>query len=226
MNARTFFVLVFLALVTHAQGAAAQGGFEGGLRLGYAVPLGEISDGDDLNDGISGQIPLWLDLGYRLDRHWFIGVYAQYGFGFAGGVIDDACDAADAFADVSCTASDIRLGIQAHYHFLNAASSLDPWLGVGLGYEWLSFGVDGNNAEVTITGSGFEFLNLQFGLDFKAAEHLVFGPFVSFSLGQYGDVSVDCSSPIGGCGGFSDYEIDDKALHEWLLLGLRGAYTP
>ena len=39
-------------------------------------------------------------------------------------------------------------------------------------------------------------------------------PFVAFSLGQYSSVSVNGTSS----------DITDKALHEWLFLGVRGQF--
>jgi hypothetical protein len=207
--------------VVHAQNT----GFEAGLRLGYGIPLGDVTGeggGGDLADGIEGQIPIILDVGYRVIPQLFVGLYAQYGFGFVGDVIDAACDAS---SEISCSAHDIRLGIEGHFHFM-PGEKLDPWIGLGLGYEWLTLGVEGGGAEVSITASGFEFFNLQAGLDIAASEHFYVGPFLSVSFAQYSDLSVDCSSN-NFCDGFgADGDIEETAIHEWLMLGVRGAYTP
>ncbi|MGC4064078.1 MAG: hypothetical protein QM784_05445 [Polyangiaceae bacterium] len=66
---------------------------------------------------------------------------------------------------------------------------------------------------------GFEFLNLQGGADFKLSPAFGLGPFVSFSLGQYGTMNQK------GPGIDSSDSIDNKAFHEWLTLGVRGAFT-
>lgn len=210
--------------------SAQAGGFELGARVGYGLPLGKADDNSDLSDGIKGMIPLQLDLGYRVTPAFSIGGYVMYGIGFAGDDISKACDAAEGQPGVSasCTAHDIRLGIQAQYHFL-PRKRLDPWVGAGLGYEWLTVGADvsggGAEADVSTTGKGFEFINLQAGLDYKVSPALALGPFLSFSFGQYSDSSSSCSG--NACMGFdsTSQEIEDKAAHQWLLLGIRGTFV-
>jgi hypothetical protein len=66
---------------------------------------------------------------------------------------------------------------------------------------------------------GFEFANLQVGLDFRLGSVFRLGPFASFSLGQYSNGSV--SDPTGGEASGS---IDHKTLHEWLTLGVHAAF--
>jgi hypothetical protein len=80
-------------------------------------------------------------------------------------------------------------------------------------------------ADQSSTGKGFEFINLQGGLDFKVAPGLALGPFLSFSIGQYSSASVSCSG--NACGGFASAsdDIDEKAPHQWLLLGVRGTFV-
>jgi len=202
--------------------ARAEPGFEVGARLGYGIPLGEVAEGSDLSDGISGQIPIWLDVGYRPMDELMIGLYFQYGIGFIGGSFDEVCD----LDGVDCSASDIRLGVQAHYH-ISPLEQLDPWIGLGVGYEWISFGAEGMGAEITTTADGFEFLNLQAGLDISVAEHFKLGPFLSFSLGQFGSASFECTGgPACGGTGSIDGDIEEKGMHQWLVIGVRGAYTP
>jgi hypothetical protein len=209
---------------------ASAGGFELGARLGYGIPMGKIDDDSDLSDGVTGMIPLQLDLGYRVSPAFSIGGYVMYGVGFAGDDISELCDRADDVpgVDISCTARDVRLGIQAQYHFL-PKKKLDPWVGLGLGYEWLTLGVDGSGGGMQIdmssTGKGFEFINLQGGLDFKVAPGLALGPFLSFSIAQYSSFSVSCSG--NACGGITTQsrDIDDKAVHQWLMLGVRGTFV-
>ena len=43
-------------------------------------------------------------------------------------------------------------------------------------------------------------------------------PFATVAVGRYGTVSVDTA------GGSSSGDISKKALHEWIMLGLRGAF--
>ncbi|HKU43463.1 MAG TPA: outer membrane beta-barrel protein, partial [Polyangiales bacterium] len=205
-----------------ASAAAQDVAFEAAVRTGIGIPLGKVSDdGTDLNDIASLQIPLQLDVGVRLASNWFVGAYFQYGFGI---VSDDAtfCDDDD-LLDIDCSASDVRLGIQAHYHF-SPRQSLDPWLGLGFGYEWATLSAEGGNLEISSSVSGFEFVSFQFGIDFEVSRHVRLGPFLSFSLAQFDESSVECDganvcSNVGVSG-----DIEDKALHEWLMLGVRVAF--
>lgn len=213
-------------LIAPAEASAQDAtGFEAGLRVGYGIPLGKATGdaGDDLNRGIAGQIPLWLDVGYRVSPNVFVGLYTHYGIGFVGDDIDMACQQS---SQISCSASDVRLGLQLHYH-VSPAENVDPWIGPGIGYEWLSLGFEGAGASFSTTASGFEFLNVQGGVDFAPAEHFYLGPFVSFSLDQYFDISVDCSGAIP-CMDLASIagDIPDKSLHEWLVFGVRGGYEP
>jgi hypothetical protein len=229
ISAAVAVVCVVAPSVANAQEAAAKP--ELGLRTGYAIPLGKLSGDatEDMNEAIAGQIPLWLDLGARIRDRVFVGAYFSYGFGILGGDLGDACDAAEEQAealgaDSSCSTTDMRLGAQAHYHF-GPPNENHVWLGGGIGYEWWRFGqsveAGGQEATVSLTGHGFEFLNVQVGGDFPVAEGFALGPFAAFTLAQFGTVSIDCS---GDCGTFgSDSEsIDEKALHEWLFFGVRG----
>jgi hypothetical protein len=223
-----------------ASSAAAQSdeGFEIGFRTGYGIALGKADGGTSLGDYVSGQIPLWLDLGYRATPNIMIGLYGAYGFAFAGGAFKDGCDSGAGVAGVvaakaDCSAHDLRFGGQVQYHF-TPDRSLDPWIGAGFGYEWLTNSVSASagNADVEISNTrhGFEFLTLQGGLDFKPDEetNAGIGPYISFSLGEYSKTSIDCSGSICrtiGVRGTSG-DIDDTAVHEWFTVGVRGTYVP
>ena len=216
----SIFVALVVAAATQPRAARAETGFEAGARLGYGIALGEIAEDIDLSDGIEGQIPIWIDVGYRPIDALMVGLYFQYGIGL---IEDEACD----LDGVDCSGNDIRLGIQAHYH-ISPEEQLDPWVGLGIGYEWLNRSVEAMGTEVSSTLEGFEFLNLQAGLDIAVAEHVKLGPFLSFSLGQYGSGSAECSG--GACSALevfgAEADIENKALHQWLVIGARVAYTP
>jgi hypothetical protein len=120
----------------------------------------------------------------------------------------------------------IRFGIQGQYH-LSPAEKLDPWFGVGFGYELATMSVSGSVMGTSIDSSatykGFEFLNLQGGADFKVSPAIGIGPFLSFSLGQYGSAST--SGNAGGQSMSDSGDIDNTAIHEWFTFGVRGAFT-
>jgi len=220
---KPWFWAAFTASLTAAGAAHAdETGVEIGVRSGYAIPLGNAAADTDLDEFYSGVIPLWFDLGYRLTPNVMIGGYFQYGFGLVPDQFEGACDL-DA---VDCSFSNVRLGAQVHYHF-RPWESVDPWLGGGIGYEWAHWSVSGTlplvgNVGADATIHGFEFLNLQAGVDFLPSDDANFalGPFLSLSLAQYSSGTVQAGE------GESSADIDDKSLHEWLTLGVRGTFVP
>jgi hypothetical protein len=217
------FSLTAAALCYGPTASAAPEGFEIGARLGYGIPFGQLEGEDetDLSEGISGMVPIQLDLGYRLMPELMLGGYLQYGFGFAADDLSDSCDR----QELDCSVSVMRLGLQAQYHFA-PSEQLDPWLGAGIGYEWFTITLDGERAEADASLHGFEFLSLQGGFDFNVKDGLGIGPFASFSLAQYGSASLECEG--AGCREDDDdsESIDDKAMHHWLVLGIRGTFVP
>ena len=201
-------------------------GFELGVRTGYAFSAGHIGappngNDADLGDFISAQVPLWLDVGYRLNSNLYLGAYFQYGFG----VVNDDRQSTCRNANVDCSASDIRLGVMGRYA-LGALGQATPWLGLGLGYEWTRFSLHesvlGTNTDGT--SSGFEIANLQFGLDFPLSSRVVIAPFLSVSLGQYQSRST--KTVAGALTTDVDQDYDKKSLHEWILIGARFAFAP
>lgn len=184
-----------------------------GLRLGYGLPMGDAAKDAPLSDGISGMIPIWLDLGYMVTPNIMVGLYAQYGLL----MIKDADNPGDPGcpSGADCSGSDIRFGVQAQYH-LSPGESMNPWFGLGIGYEMASTKAEAGGVEATTKYSGLEFANLQAGADFKMGDSLAVGPFVSFSLGQYSKAEVE--TPAGKVDG----DIEEKAMHQWLVLGVKG----
>jgi hypothetical protein len=185
----------------------ARGGVESGpslgVRVGYGIPLGDAMAGVSLGDVVSGQIPLQLDAMWRLDRSWSLGVYFQYGFATLAGAF---CP-----AGATCSGQNLRLGAQAAYAF--AGGGTGPWIGAGLGAEWQRAAVTTGGVENDLRLFGFEFLNLQAGWDFRPSPGLSLGPFAAFTMGQYG------TAASGGA-----TQSLSTALHEWIQLGVRGAF--
>lgn len=205
--------------------------FELGFRTGYGIPIGKATDSasDEMNELIAGQIPLWVDIGLRFNGHVALGAYFSYGFGILASDMSEACDeleatAAAAGGDASCSTSDMRLGLQIGYHFAPSAD-LDPWIAGGIGYEIYSFSlsesVGGGSATTSIDARGFEYVNLQTGLDFRVAEHFRAGPFLGLTFASYDTLGASCS---GDCGLATDRseDIDEQSIHSWLFFGLRG----
>jgi hypothetical protein len=187
--------------------------FEAALRVGIGVPLGSAYQngaGSDqsLSEIDSYTIPIQLDLGVRLGGSWFLGGYFSYGF--AGSNTTGSCSTSG-----DCTPSTLRVGGQVHWHPLGSAS-LDPWIGIGSGYEKVSISSSSGTASL----SGWEFGNLQVGIDFALGSLFRIGPWVSFSIGQYGSASGSTS------GGGVSVDLQNKTIHEWIMGGVRLVILP
>ncbi len=204
-RARCSLAVAAALALAHAGAARAgeQSGLSLGARVGYGIPLGDARAGISLGDVVSGQVPVQLDATWRFDRSWRLGLYAQYGIAQVAGAF---CP-----AGASCSGQNFRLGVQTAYAFDAGDSS--PWVGAGVGLEWQRASVSTGAVKNEIRLFGFEILNLQAGWDFRPAAGFSMGPFASFSLGQYRTVTS---------GGTSENLA--TALHEWLELGVRGAF--
>jgi len=90
-------------------------------------------------------------------------------------------------------------------------------VGIGSGYEKLSISSSGGSFDL----SGWEFVNLQLGVDFAVGSSVKIGPWVGFSLGQYSTGSISDST-----NGVSQDLGSRKTLHEWLMIGVRLVFLP
>lgn len=204
-------------------------GFSAGLRLGLGVPVGKAGEDllgaeRDLNDLTPWRAPVWVDVGYAVSGAATIGAYAQIGAGAVG----DSCQG-------DCDWSDVRAGVQAEWRFVPGAA-VNPWLGVGVGWEWLSFrqliraevpdgmgGTEPASGRVSERFGGPEAM-LQGGVDFQVEDALRIGPYASATLSQYLTDSFECTPATDLCPAGSS--IEGSAFHSWIGVGLRGAYTP
>lgn len=189
-----------------------------GARLGYAFGMGDVgadTGGSTLKmeDWSDGQVPVQVDVMFRLLPGLAIGPYFSYGFGFTSGDLDtEVCDV----SDVDCSARNMRLGLQATYS-LPAAVGFAPWAGIGTGYEWNKLDIETPAGDGELEVRGWEIVNLQLGADF-ATPLVRVGPFVMLSVGRYGEGD---SSGFGVTGGG---DIEEKKIHEWLQIGIRGMF--
>jgi len=194
--------LVALALARPARGEDS--GPFAAVRAGYGLPLGDAVAGARLSEAVGRQVPLWLDLGWRLDDRLALALFGQYGF--AGGM---ACA-----AGASCSASTIRFGAEVLLR-LQPDSVFGPWAGAGIGWEiaWTSSSVSG--LETRSTFQGLELVDLQGGGDWRVAPGFTIGPWAALTFARY--LSLDTTTPIGSRSGVSG-----KSFHLWLELGLMG----
>jgi outer membrane protein W len=212
---RKLLLAVMAVLVLGSASAARAEGFNIGVRAAYVFPAGEIGsiellgepiDFGDLGDAVDGGVPLWLEANYQLTPNVSLGAYFQYAFL----MLPDDAGGADG--------NNMRVGGQVIYGFA-PAGNFAPWIGAGIGWEWLEFddlGVDGNsNAQLTFDGLDFM---LQGGAEFAVAKSFRVGPFASVSFGRYGEAEFDAG---GGASVTTDF---DEGWHEWLQIGVRGTF--
>lgn len=201
------------------------------LRTGFGLPLGAYADVrtvagfrdtnvNALADDTYGAIPLWIDVGYRLTPHWMVGVYAMAGF-----VLPKTAESADPLGGgcpegLDCTAFGVRLGLQGQYRF-SPSERLDPWVGLGIGYEWIWSNLNGELFNIPIDAStsyaGPDLVHLQGGLDVALGEGVSLGPFLSVSAMRY----TACATELAG--DEVDCELSEQSWHGWLMFGARGA---
>ncbi len=195
---------------------ASRAQFQLGLRLGFAPAMGDAAKDQKMSDGVKSQIPIQIDAAYKVTPDIALGAYFGYGFAQTGS-LQGVCD----ISVVDCSASIVRFGVQGFYTFNQVKASLVPWAGIGFGYEKGSLEASGAGAKMTIDYSGFEFLNLQIGGDYRVSESFALGPYAQLSVAQYSNAkisnNIDPSLNVDG-------SISDKAIHQWLSFGVRGKF--
>jgi hypothetical protein len=198
--------LLMLSLVALLVPVTSQAQFSVGLRVGYAPAMGDEVKDLKMSDTIKSQIPIQLDGLYKVTPDISVGGYFSYGFSQLNSDLSSACDS----AGVSCSGSNMRLGVQARYTFNSVKAPMVPWAAAGLGYEWNSLKGEFGGVSVEATETGFEFLNLQLGGDYRVNEKFAIGPYVQFSVGQYSSIEGE--------------SISEKSMHQWLGFGIAGKY--
>ncbi|MCY1001921.1 outer membrane beta-barrel protein [Myxococcus sp. MISCRS1] len=203
-------------------------GFALGLRAGFAVPYGDLAgnpngegDGAPVGDLVSSVIPLELNAGYFFNKNFYLGAFFQYGLGslnteeVAGE--EDPCSV----DGVSCSASQLRFGVNAAYHF-DATPLVDPWVGVGIGYEILNTKISlellGEELSVKTSVKGFEFVSAQGGVDFRISPKFSVGPYITATVGQYSSASLSDGEDE------ESQDIEEKAIHGWINGGVRAQF--
>jgi hypothetical protein len=188
---------------------AAPTGPEVALRAAYATPLGDVVRDLAIRDVTSGGIPLWIDVGYRFTPKLYAGLYGSYGLLFTG-----TCGAGN-----DCSQHGVRVGGNLQFH-LTPDARFDPWFGIGIGYEWLTYSESNGLASQEATVRGLESVMLQGGVHVAVAPGLRLGPFAAVSLGTYSDGSS------AGVLGSSSGRLADTRPHFWLNFGLRAQFLP
>jgi hypothetical protein len=197
---------------SHAEEGTAKHGLQLklGLGVGYGLPMGDVVKHEKLSDLYSAEIPIELEASYRFTHAISAGVYVGYGLGLVSSKEVEGVKASDVYDSIASW----RFGVQGEYEFGKVGPAL-PFAALRVGYVTESIGLKGGE---TMKASGWEYLTLIGGADFEVAESFGVGPFASFSLGQYTTEEVP---------GFESESIpsEERAMHQWLTIGLRGAFT-
>jgi hypothetical protein len=211
------------------ESGSAERRFQLAFRTGFGIPLGSYAKVlelggfrqmrvNQLADDTYGAIPLWLDVGYRLTPHVTVGAYGMFGVVLPKRADDNDLLGGGCPEGVDCSAYGARFGVQASYAFLPRGSA-NPWLGIGLGYEWITSHIQGEPLGFRIDSQtsygGFELLQLQGGVDFRLTERFAAGPYVSASALTYQSCSAELDGAEAPC------EIARAAWHGWLVFGAR-----
>jgi len=211
---RTSTAGLLLGLLLAARPALAQDEYDNGmgelsLNAGFALPVGQAASGLNQSDVINFAVPFGIDVGYRIAGIVFVGLTFTYApFGSPSSSTFTTC----AVVGTSCHSTTYHAGFTVQWHPLGSRG-LDPYVGVGAGYEWLTVNVSGNGTDLSSQFNGFTWLDVPLGVDFRLSKDIRLGPYLDFMMGQYRNASVTLSGVSG--------LIQHRALHFWLGAGVR-----
>ena len=172
-----------------------------GVAAGYSQGVGNVGSGvPSLTDSGGPGTSLELDVGWRIDPHFLVGVYGS-GAWFSTG---DA--PGNAFNNWSATA-----GVQGNYHFL-PGESFDPWVGLGTG--WRGYWV--NRPEGRDSRHGLDLARVQVGVDVPVASGISVSPFIGATA------TLFLSQQLAQESSFSD--IQDRKVNVFLNAGVMGRF--
>jgi len=188
-------------------------GVDFAVRVGYAIPFGDVDAGNGLASRLDGAVPFVFEANYRFNRTLSAGPFFQYAIARVKDGNNLGCG-----DGVDCSGWVVRAGGQIIAH-LDVGSIAVPWVGLGLGYEWLNVSGRVGNISGTVSDNGWEFATLQGGADIFVAPGFALGPFVSFSIARYGNTAGSIGT------GSASGDIQNPAVHEWLQVGARFAFS-
>jgi outer membrane protein W len=143
--------------------AGLSNAFEVGLGFGYTQGFGNIGNNvRSLTDSGGAGTSAELDLGWRIDPNWLVGVYGTGAWLSTGEAPGNAHNNWSAGA-----------GVQGQYHFL-PGQNFDPWVGLGVG--WRGYFI--NRPQGTDTLHGLDFARVQVGVDVPVIDGVAISPFV------------------------------------------------
>jgi hypothetical protein len=210
----------------------ANRGLQVGARVGYGAGTGIVYSGLPVHDSSSGGIPVVVDLGVRALPQLYLGIYGGFAPIF---VKSNPVSCPDG---LNCTTQQWRFGVQFDYHFI-PRSRLDPYIGLGGGYEILHSNISGSvpvptplgtatgNVNASIIDRGWEFAAVTLGFDARFNRAVALGPFISGSINEYGIHSGTQTVSVGGTQvAATPVTTVSHGAHELFFAGLRGTFNP
>jgi hypothetical protein len=201
------------AALAFAGPAAAQVAID--LKVGYGLPTGDVVKfgGADfygpMSNIWSGEVAIEVAGRYRFSPSFSAGVYFQY----APAMVASRLCA----GGMTCSGYDMRTGVSAVYGF-RPEGFLNPWVSVGTGWQWTQFSISTGTQSAAVTFSGWEYFNVQAGLDFNLSRMFAVGPY----LGYFGGTYTSLSSSLNGSGASSAIDSEFRAFHGWIQFGAKG----
>jgi hypothetical protein len=209
-------VAAALACTSLSARADEERGLSAGVRVGYGAPIGNAYTGKSLGDLQGGANPWWFDLGYRFNPHFYLGAFYQFAMTYPP---NHTCGTSPSGVAQSCDGNYQKFGIDAMYHIL-PKSLVDPWVGLGIGYEITRINYESNPGnETNYVARGWQYVDIQAGLDLLLSKRIPFGPFVDLSFSQY------AYAHTGDQNGNTTDVFIPSTVHEWLTVGLRGMFN-
>jgi hypothetical protein len=209
----------------------AKTGIQFGARVGYAAQAGSIYSGLGVWDASSGNVPIIVDVGWRALPQLYVGAYGQYA------PVLLKTNAQSCPSDFNCDAQNWRFGLQVDIHPA-PHTRLDPYFGVGSGYEILHTNVNGTVpiqlatgpatalVDQSVTDRGWEFANVTAGFDYRANAAVGVGPFITATYGRFNVHEIDRSLTVSGTPIPSPIGAVDHVDHMQFQVGVRGTFNP
>lgn len=195
---------------------AEQTGFQMAMRVGLALPSGNVDTGAPMSDSFGTQTGVLFELGGKPTPHLFIGAI----FGGAAGGVGPAIQMICTNFDASCSSTTGLFGVEFQYH-LQPGAQINPWIGYAAALEFASIDVvapDGTKGSLTL--NGHEWVNVMAGLDLRLNHYVGLGGYVDLGIGTY--TSIDDSTD----GTTMQIPDANQDTHMWLALGVRAVLFP
>jgi hypothetical protein len=200
-------------------------GLQIAVDLGYAMPFGQLDGGSSVGvDGIRRPNTLArfygpqglgaLEVGAKVHDHVYVGAYLAGSVGGAGTELSTDCGA----SNVSCRTGLVRYGVAFRFHF-RPARTLNPWAGVGLGFERASLDIRAPRGPALLETSGFE-APLSLGMDVRLSRYVGIGPKLDVTVAQYWSVKIELPNRVDAG------KLQNQDVHAWVNLGVRGVLFP